>query len=113
MESLRAIKEVFEHSTYSKMSRKWKSAGLYLCNAPDTAAPDLFDPSLQGSIADTRWSIDYSLTGIDAEGWTYAYDFGYLNKHGAGDSSAQWNSYVRRRKWKYTEASGKSEAINK
>jgi hypothetical protein len=94
------------------MSRKWKSAGLYLCNAPDTPAPDLFDPSLQGSIADTRWSIDYSLTGIDAEGWTYAYDFGYLNKHGAGDSSAQWNSYVRRRKWKYTEASGKSEAIN-
>ena len=32
-----------------------------------------------------RWIIDFSLAGIDAEGWTYAYDFAYLNKHGAGE----------------------------
>ena len=75
-------------------------------------APDLFDPKLQATMPDTRWSVDYSLADIDAEGWTYGYDFATLNK-GKGDRQAKWNSYVRRRKWRFTELSGKnSEAVN-
>lgn len=55
-------------------------SGLYLCQAEPTPAPDIFDPELQASIPDTRWTVDFSITEIDAEGWTYAYDFATLNK---------------------------------
>ena len=54
--------------------------------------------------------IDYPLAGIDAEGWTYAYDFPTLNKSGAGEAKPAWNSYVRRRKWKYHEKKGTENA---
>ena len=108
------VTDVFEHSKYESLSRTWKFQGLYLCSDPTTRAPELFDPALQATIPGTSWVIDFSLAGIDAEGWTYAYDFAYLNKHGAGESSAKWNTYVRRRKWKFTDSSatGKnSEAL--
>jgi hypothetical protein len=65
---------------------------------------------LQASIPDTRWQVDYSIAEIDAEGWTYGYDFGALNK-GKGERSAKWNSYVRRRKWRFTEGVGKKAEI--
>jgi hypothetical protein len=64
---------------------------------------DLFDPALQESIPNSKWAVDFSLASIDAEGWTYANTFSSLNKSGAGESSAKWNSYVRRRKWRYVE----------
>merc|ERR1712000_485550 len=53
----------------------------------------------------TKWDIDFGFAGIDREGWTYANDFAYLNKHGAGTPEPAWNSYARRRKWKYSEKS--------
>ena len=75
-------------------------------------APDLFDPKLQQSIPDTRWSVDFSIQNIDADGWTYGYDFPTLNK-GKGERAAKWNSYVRRRKWRFLEAKGAaSEALS-
>ena len=96
------IKEVFEHEQYTSISGKWKSAGFALCSDPTVSAPsDLFDPSLQTQ--DSNWMIDYSLAGIDVEGWTYAYDFATLNKTGAGKASADWNCYVRRRKWRLND----------
>ena len=61
---------------------------------------------------DTRWSVDFSLSEIDAEGWTYGYDFASLNK-GKGERQAKFTSYVRRRKWRFAEQSGKnSDAVN-
>ena len=53
--------------------------------------------------SESSWMIDYNLSGIDAEGWTYAKDFASLNKTGAGDAKPAWNSYVRRRKWRFHE----------
>jgi len=104
------VREVFQHEKYHAFSSTWKFDGLVLCNNPAVAAPPIFDPN--ASQPDTRWSIDYSLAGIDAEGWTYATDFNYLNKHGVGDSAPKWNSYVRRRKWKFSEKnSGTSSAV--
>ena len=105
------VKEVFEHETYVSLSRTWKGVGLYFCNNPTQAAPDVFDPADQEAQgAESNWVIDYSLTGIDAEGWTYAYDFDSLNKKGVGESSAKWNTYVRRRKWRYHEKKGGGNA---
>lgn len=106
------ILEVYEHSKYDSIARKWRLQGLYTTSPDNTQAPDLFDPKLQQSIPDTRWSIDFSIQNIDAEGWTYGYDFPTLNK-GKGERTAKWNSYVRRRKWRFAEKSGAaSEAIN-
>jgi len=64
------------------------------------AAPDIFGKG-GAAQADSSWMIDYSLAGIDAEGWTYAKDFPSLNKTGAGDAKPAWNSYARRRKWRF------------
>lgn len=104
------VREVFQHEKYDSISRVWKPAGFVLCNSPTTSAPDIFDPAIQ--TPESSWVIDYSFTGIDAEGWTYSYDFNTLNKTGAGDSAPKWNSYVRRRKWKYNEKkSGTSDVV--
>lgn len=109
-EAMSKVKEVFEHETYATMSRTWKPSEFVLCNAPTVTAPDIFQRT--GS---ENWMIDYSLSGIDAEGWTYANDFNSLNKTGAGLPKPAWNSYVRRRKWRYSQKkAGPSEnsAIN-
>jgi len=100
------IKEVFQHDKYDALTRTWKRAGLVLCTDPSVACNDLFDPSTAEQVENSRWMIDFSLAGIDAEGWTYAYDFATLNKTGAGDSAPKWNSYVRRRKWRYVDRTG-------
>ena len=61
---------------------------------------DVFNPKTNKDEAfKANWIIDYSFTGIDAEGWTYGYDNTTLIKNGGGDSSRKWNSYARRRKW--------------
>ena len=132
------VKEVFEHEKYDSLSRTWKVAGFVLCSAPTVTAPgsfvfsflffffsfftlpfslfpreDIFDPAIQAAIPDSNWNIDYSLSGIDAEGWTYAYDYNTLNRTGAGSPTADWNTYVRRRKWRYVEKrQGGSAAVN-
>lgn len=111
LEELSKVKEVFENEKFNKMSRVWKSDGFVHCSEPKREAPELFDPNNPVSMENSKWTIDFSLQGIDAEGWTYAYDYSYLNKNGAGTASAAWNSYVRRRKWKYVEKSG-NEAID-
>jgi hypothetical protein len=98
------VKEVFQHEKYDMMTAKWKRAGLVLCTDTNISCNDIFDPDRQD--INSRWQIDYSLNGIDAEGWTYAYDFATLNRIGAGESKPKVNCYVRRRKWRYTE--GKS-----
>lgn len=106
------IKEAFQHEKFDTLSRKWKKAGLVLCSDPSVSCDDVFDPALQESLESTNWKVDFSLSGIDPEGWTYANSYSALNKTGAGDSSAKWNSYVRRRKWKFTEAKTGSPAVN-
>lgn len=111
LEEMHNVKEVFENEKFDMFSRVWKSSSMTLCSNPATKAPQLFDPSNHASMENSQWSIDFSLTGIDVEGWTYAKDFSYLNKHGAGSPKAGWNCNVRRRKWKYTETKHKNEAI--
>jgi len=97
------VREVFQHEKYDSLTRTWKKSGLVLCTDPNITCDDLFDPALQEHIENTRWIVDFSLNAIDSEGWTYAYDFATLNKSGAGDKEPKWNSYVRRRKWRYVE----------
>jgi hypothetical protein len=109
-EALSKVKEVFEHETYSSMSRSWKPSEFVLCNAPTVTVPDIFQKT-----GGENWMIDYSLSGIDAEGWTYAYDFATLNKTGAGEPKPAWNSYVRRRKWRFQQkksAASENAAMN-
>eukprot|EP01006_Ploeotia_vitrea_P065529 TRINITY_DN928_c0_g1_i1.p1 TRINITY_DN928_c0_g1~~TRINITY_DN928_c0_g1_i1.p1 ORF type:complete len:355 (+),score=48.09 TRINITY_DN928_c0_g1_i1:118-1182(+) len=103
-EELMNVKEVFEQQKYESLKSNWKAYNMVLCSNPTVEAPELFVPSVQASIPNSSWKIDYSLTGIDGDGWTYAYDFKELNKTGVGESAPKWNSYVRRRKWKYTDA---------
>lgn len=100
-EELSKAKEVFEHEKFDSLSRTWKACGFVLCSAPTIEAPQVFDPAAQ--TPESNWMIDYSLSGIDAEGWTYAYDFASLNRTGAGRPAAAWDTYVRRRKWRYHE----------
>jgi hypothetical protein len=97
------VKEAFQHEKFDSITRTWKKAGLVLCTDPNVSCDDLFDPALQENVENTRWQVDFSLAGIDSEGWTYAYDFAALNKNGAGDKEPKWNSYVRRRKWRYVD----------
>ena len=103
MEEMNNVKEVFENEKYDMFSRVWKPSSMTLCSNPATKAPQLFDPSNQVSMENSKWAIDFSLAGIDIEGWTYAKDFAYLNKHGAGSPSGGWSDKVRRRKWKYSD----------
>lgn len=108
------IKEVFQNEKYDSLGRTWKKGGMVLCNDPSMPCTDLFDPQLQEGMEASKWNIDFSLSGIDAEGWTYAYDFATLNKSGAGETAPKWNTYVRRRKWRFLEKTGGgSEALNK
>lgn len=97
------IKEVFQHEKFDTMAQKWRKAGLVLCTDPSVSCDDVFDPALQETLEKSSWVVDFSLQGIDVEGWTYAYDFATLNKTGVGDKEPKWNSYVRRRKWRYVE----------
>jgi hypothetical protein len=107
------VKEVFQHQKYDSLTQKWKKAGLVLCTDTGVSVDDLFDPKQQENSEQSRWAIDFSLAGIDGEGWTYAYDFALLNKNGAGDPAPKWNSYVRRRKWRYVDKqSSASSAID-
>lgn len=109
-EELMNVKEVFEQQKYDSLKSSWKAVNLCLCSNPTMEAPELFVPSVQQSIPNSTWKVDYSLTGIDGDGWTYAYDFATLNKNAVGEPKAKWNTYVRRRKWKYTESSAGSSA---
>jgi len=104
------IKEVFQQEKYDKLARKWRKHSLVLCTDPTLECNDLFDPAIQETIENSQWSVDFTLVGIDAEGWTYAYDFATLNKTGAGDPAPKWNSYVRRRKWRMTDRSSSGSA---
>ena len=107
------IKEVFEHDKFDPISRTWTAHGLVLCADHNVACDDLFDPAVVQLQEKSHWVIDYSLLGTDAEGWTYAFDFASLNRTGAGEPSPKWNSYVRRRKWRFVDRAGAvSDAID-
>lgn len=104
------IKEVFQHQKYDSLSRSWKRAGQVLCSDPSISCEDVFDPALAETMENSRWNIDFSLAGIDAEGWTYSDSFKTLNKTGAGDPTPKWNSYVRRRKWRFIDKTSTGSA---
>jgi len=106
------IREVFQHEKFDSLSRGWRRAGLVLCNDPTLTCDDLFDPAVAETLSNSHWVIDFSLSGIDAEGWTYAGKFSHLNKTGAGDPAPKWNSYVRRRKWRFVDRSENFGALN-
>lgn len=110
------VKEVFQHEKFDTLTRTWKRSGLVLCTDPNVTCDDLFDPAIQENSETTRWIVDFALNSIDSEGWTYSYDFATLNKSGAGDNEPKWNSYVRRRKWRYVDnrssAGGAIDEIN-
>lgn len=98
------IKEVFEVQKYDSFGRKWKRSYLVLCSDTSVQCNSLFDPYAQERMQKSKWTVDYSLPSIDSSGWTYGYDSSSLNK-GQCDASPKWNSYVRRRKWRYNERS--------
>jgi hypothetical protein len=105
------IKEVFQHQSKG-FTGGWKNDGLYLCTDTGISCNDLFDPDQVEKQESSRWLIDFSLAGIDAEGWTYASSFSLLDKHGAGDPAPRWNSYSRRRKWRFVDrATGSSGGV--
>ncbi len=104
------VKEVFQQERYDGMNRTWKRVNLVLCSDPNLTCNDLFDPAVQEKVEKSQWNVDFTLSNLDGEGWTYGYDFASLNKTGAGESSAKWNSYVRRRKWKYADRGGAGSA---
>lgn len=79
-EELMSIKEVFEQQKYDTLKSSWKPYNMALCSNPTVEAPELFAPSVQASIPNSSWKVDQSLSGIDGDGWTYAYDFNSLNK---------------------------------
>lgn len=106
------IREVFQHERFDTLTRTWKRAGMVLCTNTSMSCEDAFDPYIQANVPNSSWKVDYSLTGIDAEGWTYAFDFLVLNKNGAGDSAPKWNSYVRRRKWRYSDKQSGGAAVD-
>ena len=70
LEEMNNVKEVFENEKYDMLSRVWKSSSMTLCSNPATKAPQLFDPRNQVSMENSKWSIDFTLAGIDIEGWT-------------------------------------------
>ena len=65
------VKEVFQHEKYDSLSRTWKKAGMVLCTDPSVSIEDLFDPNIQEKLEYNHWVVDFSLSGIDGEGWTY------------------------------------------
>lgn len=76
------------------------------------AVNDIFDPYIQESVANSRWAVDYSMPGTDEAGWTYAFDFATLNKQTVGEPTPGWNSFARRRKWRYNDESGRSATLD-
>lgn len=93
-----SVKEVFENEKYHMLSGKFKPAGMVQCANPSIDA-NLFAPSEQ--TAESKWTVDYSLGGIDPEGWTYGKDFDFLNRKGTGKNAPDMSCFVRRRKWRY------------
>eukprot|EP01032_Pedospumella_encystans_P018945 gene18945-21553_t len=104
------IKEVFQHEKYNFIARSWKPLDMVLCADPSVNCDDLFDPVVAEHNAGSHWIVDNSLAGIDQNGWTYAYDVKTLNQTGSGNPFPQWNSLVRRRKWRYVERASVSSA---
>lgn len=92
------LTDVYEQQKFDQSSKQWKHCGQVLCTDTMISVGDLFDPNFQ--TADSSWTVDYSMPNIDAEGWTYAYDF---NNGSDGYPKCKWNTYVRRRKWKHIE----------
>jgi hypothetical protein len=98
------VRQVFENEKYDTLGGKWKASGVVLCTDP-TQSTQIFNPSKardgikQVGVDGLAWMIDYSLSEVDPEGWTYAYDFASLIKNGTGEATMKWNTYVRRRKW--------------
>ena len=65
------VKEVFQHEKFDSINRVWKSAGLVLCTDTSMSVDDLFDPTIQEKMDNSSWKVDFSLSGIDPDGWTY------------------------------------------
>ena len=65
------VKEVFQHEKYDTITRVWKAAGLVLCTDTSVSVDDLFDPAVMEKLENSSWVVDFSLAGIDADGWTY------------------------------------------
>ena len=79
-EELMNVKEVFEQQKFDKLRSSWTPYNLALCSNPTVEAREMFVPSVEVSIPTSSWKVDHNLSGIDLEGWTYAYDFATLNK---------------------------------
>jgi len=100
------IKEVFEDQNFDTIFRSWKPHALVECANPAKDCSDLFDPAVAAKMEHSSWIIDYSMASIDSEGWTYATTYSALNSFAGGQASPQFNSFVRRRKWRYGHHEG-------
>ena len=107
-----AIKEVFQHEKFDLLTRQWQENGMVLCTDTSIPCNDVFDPVQAEQMENSRWIVDFTLSGIDSDGWTYAFDLKTLNKVGSGDAAPKWNSYVRRRKWRMVDRTGKGGAAS-
>lgn len=98
-EQLATANEVFQDEKYDSLHRKWRPEGMVLCADTSITCGDLFDPVTALKVESGLWVVDYSMLGIDSEGWTYSKSFAALDQAGEGSAVPHWNSYVRRRKW--------------
>lgn len=97
------VGEVFQQEQFDGLRREWRPEGIVLCINTSIICEDLFDPAKALKMHNGLWVIDFSLSGIDAAGWTYGSSFTALDQAGQGSSVPHWNSYVRRRKWIHRE----------
>lgn len=100
------IKEVYEDQKFDNIFRTWKPHALVECANPEKECTDLFDPAVAEKMEHSNWIVDYSVAGIDSNGWTYATTYSALNSFAGGQANPQFNSFVRRRKWRYGHSEG-------
>lgn len=100
------VNEVFEDQVYDNLFRTWKPHALVDCVDLANDCTDLFDPAVEEKMEHSNWIVDYSMVNIDPNGWTYATTFSALNNFSSGQANPQFNSFVRRRKWRYVRVEG-------
>lgn len=110
---LMSATDVYEQQKYDRLTMKWKPHNFVLYANPSLETSVAFDPEYAAVTKGSPWVIDYTLSSIDALGWTYGSDFKTLDANGSGAPKALWNSYVRRRKWRHESKNTETAAVVK
>lgn len=109
-DEIRNTKEVYQLEKFDPLSQQWTKFHIISCNNNSLICDDYIH--LYGKDTGGSWAVDFSIANIDIDGWTYAFDLASLAKNGTGEAKPKWNSYVRRRKWKFEDSSGVRTVFN-